>query len=325
MEKLNFSSFINNVKEFSEKVKMDTIDTINKIKESEKFKNGKEKFKSVKKNMLKDDLDDVMSSTIEQYNNHYTIMKNNGEMLFIERTRAVDMIKFIEDLINSISNRPKSFDTEIVEIKTSREYFVDAYEFAEKELYNATKSALGAGTGIATGAAFVSIAPSVVMWVATTFGTASTGAAISTLSGAAATNAALAWLGGGALATGGGGIAAGNAFLALAGPIGLSIAGVTLLTSIILFRNNKRKLKKEKMEVIEAVKNNTQTARIVSAQIQGLLDEVVSLSNNLRKQYNDCIIYFGKDFNVIPLDKQIELGVLVNNTKSLAASLSKNI
>lgn len=325
MEKLNFSSFINNVKEFSEKVKMDTIDTFNKIKESEKFKNGKEKFKSVKKNMLKDDLDDVMSSTIEQYNNHYTIMKNNGEMLFIERTRAVDMIKFIEDLINSISNRPKSFDTEIVEIKTSREYFVDAYEFAEKELDNATKSALGAGTGIATGAAFVSIAPSVAMWVATTFGTASTGAAISTLSGAAATNAALAWLGGGALATGGGGIAAGNAFLALAGPIGLSIAGVTLLTSIILFRNNKRKLKKEKMEVIEAVKNNTQTARIVSAQIQGLLDEVVSLSNNLRKQYNDCIVCFGKDFNVIPSDKQIELGVLVNNTKSLAASLSKNI
>lgn len=325
MEKLNFSSFINNVKEFSEKVKMDTIDTINKIKESEKFKNGKEKFKSVKKNMLKDDLDDVISSTIEQYNNHYTIMKNNGEMLFIERTRAVDMIKFIEDLINSISNRPKSFDTEIVEIKTSREYFVGAYEFAKMELDNATKSALGAGTGIATGAAFVSIAPSVAMWVATTFGTASTGAAISTLSGAAATNAALAWLGGGALATGGGGITAGNAFLALAGPIGLSIAGVTLLTSIILFRNNKRKLKKEKMEVIEAVKNNTQTARIVSAQIQGLLDEVVSLSNNLRKQYNDCITYFGKDFNVIPLDKQIELGVLVNNTKSLAASLSKNI
>ena len=38
------------------------------------------------------------------------------------------------------------------------------------------------------------------MGVATTFGVASTGTAISALSGAAATNAALAWLGGGALA-----------------------------------------------------------------------------------------------------------------------------
>ena len=54
------------------------------------------------------------------------------------------------------------------------------------------------------------------LWgIATTFGVASTGTAISTLSGAAATNAALAWLGGGALAAGGGGMAAGEAFLTL--------------------------------------------------------------------------------------------------------------
>lgn len=47
----------------------------------------------------------------------------------------------------------------------------------------------------------------------TTFATASTGTAISTLSGAAATNAALAFLGGGSLATGGGGMAVGAAAL----------------------------------------------------------------------------------------------------------------
>ena len=51
----------------------------------------------------------------------------------------------------------------------------------------------GAGAaGIATGVAVVTLAPTVAMGVATTFGVASTGAA--------ATNAALAWLGGGALA-----------------------------------------------------------------------------------------------------------------------------
>ena len=70
------------------------------------------------------------------------------------------------------------------------------------------------------------------MGVATTFGVASTGAAISALSGAAATNAALAWLGGGALAAGGGGMAAGEAFLALAGPVGWAIAGVSLVLSM---------------------------------------------------------------------------------------------
>lgn len=49
--------------------------------------------------------------------------------------------------------------------------------------------------------------------VVTTFGTASTGTAISALSGAAATNATLAWLGGGSLAAGGLGVAGGTAVL----------------------------------------------------------------------------------------------------------------
>ena len=105
---------------------------------------------------------------------------------------------------------------------------------------------MGAGVGVAAGTAIVSVAPSVAMWVATTFGTASTGAAISSLSGAAATNAALAWLGGGAIATGGGGMAAGSAFLALAGPIGWTIAGASILTSVVLFRKNKLKIKSKK-------------------------------------------------------------------------------
>ena len=68
---------------------------------------------------------------------------------------------------------------------------------------------------------------------------ASTGTVISTLSGAAATNAALAWLGGGALAAGGGGMAAGEAFLALAGPVGWAIAGVALLVSGLMLWKTK--------------------------------------------------------------------------------------
>ncbi len=64
-----------------------------------------------------------------------------------------------------------------------------------------------ASTGAAT--AFVGGA----MWIATTYGTAGTGVAISGLSGAAANSAALAWLGGGTVASGGGGMAAGAAVL----------------------------------------------------------------------------------------------------------------
>lgn len=86
----------------------------------------------------------------------------------------------------------------------------------------------------------VTMGSTIAMGVATTFGVASTGTAISTLSGVAATNAALAWLGGGTLATGGGGMAEGEVFLALAGPIGWAIAGITLATTGLLFWKNKR-------------------------------------------------------------------------------------
>ena len=154
-------------------------------------------------------LDDALRIAIDQYNDAYTMMNDTGSTLYRERTRAVDMIVHIEELVNSIANRPKGFDVEIAEIQTHRESFVGTCEFAKAELEAAKKSALGAGAGVATGAAIVSVAPTVAMWVATTFGTASTGTAISALSGAAATNAALAWLGGGALAAGGGGMAAG--------------------------------------------------------------------------------------------------------------------
>ncbi len=105
----------------------------------------------------------------------------------------------------------------------------------------ARAAAGGAGAGLAAGASVAFMGPTAAMWVATTFGTASTGAAISTLSGAAATNAALAWLGGGAVSAGGAGIAGGNAFLAMTGPIGWTIAGATLLTSIVLFTKNRAK------------------------------------------------------------------------------------
>lgn len=331
--KASTDEFIKNIHDKTAK-KPDTVVDEKKLPKKgrllKKEKEAKEekplkKEKEAKEKKPKVKLDDALRTAIAQYNDAYTTMNDNGATLYRERTLAVDRIIQIEYLVNSIANRPKDFDTEIAEIKTQREAFVGVCEFAKQELESAKKSVLGAGAGVATGAAIVSVAPTVAMWVATTFGTASTGTAISALSGAAATNAALAWLGGGALAAGGGGMAAGHAFLALAGPLGWGIAGVTLLSSIVLFSVNKLKIDKKKKDEIEAVKNNTNTALMIAAQIQELLDETVSLRDNLSQQYNSSLAYFGKDFTAISREQQIQLGVLVNNTKSLAASLSKSI
>ena len=88
------------------------------------------------------------------------------------------------------------------------------------------------------------------MWVATTFGTASTGTAISALHGAVATKAALAWLGGGALSAGGAGIAGGQALLALAGPVGWGIAGAS--AALAVFSKGKKNKKIADEAIAEA-------------------------------------------------------------------------
>ncbi len=273
----------------------------------------------------RDTLDEQLKKAVSDYNAIYTQMSDHGTSLFNQRERSIDSMKNIENLVNSIANHPKSFDADIEEIVTMRENFKTVCDYAKEELDSVQKSALSAGAGIAGGAAVASLAPGAAMWVATTFGTASTGTAISTLSGAAATKAALAWLGGGALSAGGGGIAAGNALLALAGPVGWGIAGATLLASIALFANKKIKLDKQKKEEIEAVLKNTESLKEVDAKIKTLLDQTEALRERVNDQYGKCLDSYGKDFMTISEADQIRLGTLVNETKALAALLEKGV
>ena len=270
-------------------------------------------------------LDDILKESIGIYNNEYIMLNDTGVTLYNERTRAVDLIEFVENIINSIANRPKDFDRAISEIRVNKKKFKDVCDFTLEELASAKKTAIGAGIGISAGAAVVSVAPSVAMWVATTFGTASTGVAISSLSGAAATSAALAWLGGGTIAAGGGGMAAGHAFLALAGPVGWTIAGASILTSIVLFSNNKLKLNEKKKEEIEAVRKNTALIKKTHANIKILLAETIQLRTGLHGYYLDCLMLHSSDFTRLSPALQMKLGALVNNTKALAASLGKTI
>ena len=202
---------------------------------------------------------------------------------------------------------------------------MDAQDFASKELEKAKKEALGVGTGVAAGAAITALAPTAAMWIATTFGTASTGTAISALSGAAATNAALAWLGGGALAAGGGGMVAGNALLALAGPIGWGIAGFSILTSVVLFANNKLKTNKKKQEEILSVKNNTNQLKEDIAFIEDLYSKTEDLRSNLNESFSSNLAMYNCDFNKLNDEQKYQLGALVNNTKSLAALLNSTL
>jgi len=271
------------------------------------------------------ELDRMLEQAITEYNDAYTLMNDKGVKLFVERNRSVDLIDNVENFVNSIANRPKSFDSDFEIIETSRRQFSESCDFADRELQAAREAAGGAGAGIAAGASVAFMAPTAAMWIATTFGTASTGTAISALSGAAASNAALAWLGGGALAAGGGGMAAGNALLALAGPIGWTIAGATLLSSIVLFAKKRTKLNKEKNEEIENVKRNIETVKELDLKIKEVLDNTITIREGLSTSYKNCLTMYGGDYTSFTDEQKSNLGALVNNTKALSELFNATI
>ncbi len=120
-------------------------------------------------------------------------------------------------------------------------------------------------------------------------------------------------------------MAAGNALLALAGPIGWSIAGATLLTSIILFAKKRTKLNKQKNEEIESVKKNTEKVREIDAKISTILDQTVRIKKGLDDACISCMTMFGKDYLSFDDRQKQALGSLVNDTKALSAMFGKGV
>lgn len=231
----------------------------------------------------------------------------------------------IQELFDRIRNIPNEKKLQYKELKQIRLGWKQQAEKIEKDYKNAEVKNAGVGlAGAGMGVAVVTMGPTVAMGVATTFGVASTGTAISTLSGAAATNAALAWLGGGALAAGGGGIAAGEAFLALAGPVGWAVAGVTLVASGFIFlktKNDKKHLEDIFTLVSERDVKSYELAMVeLNERIARIEDESEKLNEAIKK-----IQTFGLDYNKMTEKQQYELGAYVNLMSSSTRLLTNPI
>jgi len=218
----------------------------------------------------------------------------------------------IQELFDKIRNVPSDKKLEYEELKKIRINWKQQVDKIEEDYKAAVVKDVGKGAvGVGAGVAVVALGPTAAMGIATTFGVASTGTAISALSGAAATNAALAWLGGGALAAGGGGMAAGNALLAMAGPIGWSIAAVAIIGSGLLFW--KSKSDKAHLEtVFEAISNrDTKSYELsiveLNERIKRIKDEAPKLNDAIEK-----IKTFGLDYMKMSEAQQYELGAYVN-------------
>ena len=268
---------------------------------------------------------EVHEKAARKYNEVYEHTKWLCEKLYNTRRESLRIIGEAEDLFNSIAKTPKEFGEKLQMISAEKGKFRATEEFAVQASEESRKAGLSAAAGVAGGAAVASMAPTAMMWVATTFGTASTGTAISSLSGAVATKAALAWLGGGALSAGGAGVAGGQALLALAGPIGWGIAGTSVGLSAI-FQGKKNK------ELAEKAIQEAQKITIAGAELKETSESINDLHQKtllLHGKLSDALTreqkYHGADYETLTEEEQLGLGAVVNNTLALAELLNKTV
>ena len=194
----------------------------------------------------------------------------------------------------------------------------------EKE--NASNNLKGGATaagGIGVGGAIATLGPTAAMAIATTFGTASTGTAIASLTGAAATNAALAWLGGGTLAMGGGGMAAGQAFLALAGPVGWTIAGVLAVGGGAFAAIKNKRAAKDTHEKNLELKKKLSELRPKMKKMEKLLEN----TDELRKGLSVTIMVntYPADYLSFSQSQKEALAALINNARSMGQLINERI
>lgn len=279
--------------------------------------------------MLNSDLKEEMLADLRkcdyEYNDLRYLVLYKAELLCEKKQKANSLLGKIEDFINKIANTPKEIQNALEEIQINCQSFdQEIKEIQNKSqnletIQNSSYAAMAGGVSIAT------MAPTAAMAVATTFGTASTGTPIAVLHGAAATKAALAWLGGGALSAGGGGMAAGNALLSIAGPIGWTLAGGALLVSLYFVKSGNKK-------VAEQAKEHIKDLNAVISELTSKKTEIALLNKEVREFYqnmnNELIKLLQMhiiDFDILSEEDKYRLGAFVNNAKALAVLLTRKV
>lgn len=262
----------------------------------------------------------------QEYKKQCGDMVQSATSLHNTKAKAKSLLISVEDLLSSISCKPKEFEKVTTVISVRIEDF-------EKELVSIKKksdldeklSRGAAGAGVAAGIGVAAFGPSAAMAIATTFGTASTGTAIATLSGAAATNAALAWLGGGALAAHGGGMAAGSAFLAMAGPAGWAIGGAALVGGGLMASSRNKKIAREAEEKTRQIRS--ETADLLK--LQKRIESENQLLSSLQAGVFGCVLATmelrGSDYTELTENERAELMRLINMSETLSIRIGEKI
>ena len=266
----------------------------------------------------------------ESLKEHETLRKQVEQAsvdLFEQRQRVVtEVIEPVEEYVNGLANTPKEFDKSVRAFRIDIDRFGSTVQRIETEAARSDK--IGSGFGLAGTTAGVSMAafgPTAALAVATTFGTASTGTAISALSGAAATKAALAWLGGGALAAGGGGMAAGNALLALAGPVGWTVGGLALVGSGTYLHYRNGVLAQRAVKERVRVEGEVRSLRTAREEIRRLGAGTRTYTEGTLASLDWLCSRAPHDYRQFHRGHKERLGALINHIRSLGELIRKEV
>ncbi|MGE6330398.1 hypothetical protein ACQKCW_07345 [Psychrobacter pacificensis] len=282
--------------------------------------------------MLNNDLRNDAVSNFESAKDIYEMLADDvrtqsEKLMNVRKKECHRTIIEVEEMFSKVANTPKVFDKAFAEYKAEFKVFTDILNDIREDVRRANLQTSGtAGAGLMAGAGVATLAPTAAMAIATTFGTASTGTAISSLAGAAATRSALAWLGGGALAAGGGGMAAGNALLALAGPVGWGISGATLAGSALLARRKNAKIAEEANEKRKEIEVLNRQFKASLVEVKKLIIETrehrYGMIKQLKELKRDMTSF---DYKMLDSEQKNKMISLKNHVESLSALMNKKI
>ena len=278
-------------------------------------------------NSLKKEALAIHEKTLKKYNETYERMAASAEELYKQRVEAADKIKKIETVVNSIANTPKEYDTKMGKVRQEMETFRKTQEYAQEAYEAAVKAGKNIAGGAAAGLGVAAMAPTALMGIATTFGTAATGTAIASLSGAAAQKAAVAWLGrtfaGFAVSAGTAGMAAGNAFLALAGPVGWGITAASTGVSLISMTNKNREIADKAVSEAKDISKAEESLRESNMEIQTLKIKTATVADRL--DMDKIVSFMNRNYLEMTENEQYFMGETVNLAETLSMLLNATV
>ena len=279
-------------------------------------------------NNLKKEALKIHEKTLAEYNASYGIMGKSCELLYEIRGKSVELIKLVQEVVNSIANTPKQFDTELGKIGKELTKFKETEQYAKEANDASLKAGVNIVGGTTAGIGIASMAPTALMSIATTFGTASTGTAISALSGAAAQKAAMAWIGrtfAGFAVKEGAGMAAGQAFLALAGPIGWGITAASTGISLISLTNKNKDVAEKAVKEAKEIAKAREALDETTEKINALKAKTDRLFDDMNREKSKIMSFMNLDYLSLREEDKLFLGTLVNHTLSLSQLLNETI